>query len=146
MGSVWDLSNSGNRERFDAHISNLLLSGKKPRVEVLPEKRSLDQNAMFHALYKQIAEQKQDESMNDITRFCKLHYGVPILRASSEKFRDMYDRVIKGHDYETKLEMMEFLPVTRLFNKEQGSVYIDTIIQKFSQQGLSLLHPSEMNW
>ena len=69
--------------------------------------------------------------------------GVPILRAGSEEFRAQYDKVIKPHDYETKLAIMEWLPVTSLMSKEQFSEYLDTVIREYSKQGISILMPGE---
>lgn len=140
----WDLSSDTVVENFNAFITNMRLAGKRPLVEIVPEARSLDQNDMFYALYQQVAEQKDDESIRDVRRYCKLHFGVPILRASVPGFKSMYDKAIRDHlEYEEKLEAMDFLPVTRLMTKKQGTEYIDTIIREFSKQGYSLIHPSE---
>lgn len=147
MGQRWFLTTAEYRQNFNNYVDQMLLAGKRVVVEFVPEGRSLDQNDMIQALYKQVAEQKQDETVVDITRHCKLHYGVPILRSADnsvgQKFRAMYDRVVKPHDYSTKLEVMDYLPVTRLFNKKQASEYIDTIIREYSSQGLCMTHPSE---
>ena len=99
---------------------------------------------MFYALYQQIAQQRQEQSVNDVRRECKLRYGVPILRAESEQFRHLYDKGIKSTLlYEEKLEAMDILPVTRLMTKPQGTQYIDEIIRDYSRQGYALAHPSE---
>jgi hypothetical protein len=140
----WDLSSETVKASFDNFIAQMRLSGKRPVVQLVPENRSLDQNDMFYALYQQVAEQKDDESIRDVRRYCKLHFGVPILRASVPGFKAMYDKAIRDHlEYEEKLEAMDFLPVTRLMTKKQGTEYIDTIIREFSKQGYSLIHPSE---
>jgi hypothetical protein len=140
----WDLSSETAIERFMAHVGTLRLSGKRVVVEFVPEGRSLDQNEMIHAIYKQVAEQKQDESFRDIRRHCKLHSGVPILRRDQQQFRDFYDTALKHLDYQFKLESMDFVPVTSRMSKKQATEYIDEIIREYSQQGLCLLHPSEV--
>lgn len=140
----WDLSNETMLERFMAHVGTLRLSGKRPLVEFVPESRSLDQNAMFFVLYTQVAAQKQDESVDEIRCHCKLHFGVPILRRDDEQFRDWYNQTLLHSDYEIKKASMRYVPVTSEFSKKQGSEYIDEIIREYSQQGLCLLHPSEM--
>jgi hypothetical protein len=132
------------KANFDNFITQMRLSGKRPVVQIVPQKRSLDQNSMFYALYQQVAEQKQDESIEDIRKHCKLHHGVPILRGEDYKFREFYDKSLKHMDYEFKLDSMKFVPVTSRFSKDQGSRYIDEIIREYSQQGLCLIHPSEM--
>jgi hypothetical protein len=145
MAQTWDLSSETVQQNFLVHVSNLRLAGKPVRVQFVPEKRSLDQNAMIYALYKQIAEQLEDQSIQDIRRECKLRHGVPILRTGDPKFKAMYDKAIRGNlNYEEKLQAMDYLPVTRLMSKEQGTEFIDVVIREYSQQGLCLLSPSEL--
>jgi len=123
--------------------ANALLSSKPFVVQVLGERRSLDQNALSHALYTQIAAQLEDQTVQEIRAECKLRYGVPILRAASDEFRNRYDKVIKPHDYETKLALMEWLPVTSLMDKAQFSEYVDTVIREYSKAGISIVMPGE---
>lgn len=139
----WDLSTDTVVENFNAFITNMRLSGKRPLVEIVPEGRSLDQNDMINAVYRQLAEQKPDESFNEIRCYCKLHFGVPIMRRDSEQFRYVYDTAFKPLPYEFKLESMDQWPVTSDMSKKQATEYIDTIIREFSKQGYSLIHPSE---
>jgi len=130
-------------EALAAVRANALLSGKPFVVQVVGPKRSRDQNAISHALYAQIAAQLEDQTAQEVRAECKLRYGVPILRAGSEEFRAQYDKVIKPHDYETKLAIMEWLPVTSLMSKEQFSEYLDCVIREFSKQGVSIIMPGE---
>lgn len=143
-GHRWTLDDDFKVKCFNEHVTNMRLAGKPPTVEFVQPLRSLDQNAMTWSLYTQIAEQKQDESINEIQHHCKLHYGVPILRRDNVKFQAMYDKAFRDVlEYEEKLAAMEFLPVTRLMNKTQCSEYLDTIIREYSKQGYFLTHPSE---
>jgi len=144
MAQRWHLHTNEQIEGFNAEIGRLRLAGKKPTVEFVPERRSLHQNDMIRALYRQISEQDTQHTLIEIIRYCKLHYGVPILRADSSKFAELYDKVIKPHDYETKLEMMDLLPVTSTMSKTQGTEFIDSVIMEYSKKGFSLIHPSEL--
>jgi hypothetical protein len=129
---------------FQAFVSQMRLTGKRPIFELAKEKRSLDQNSMFYALYQQIAAQAGDQSVNDVRRECKLRHGVPILRAQDAEFCELYDKCIKETlTYEQKLKAMDILPVTRRFSKEQGTAYIDTILREYSGQGYALINPNE---
>ena len=120
--------------------ANALLSGKPFVVQVLGEKRSLPQNDLIYELYTIIASQKEDESIADVRRECKLRLGVPILRAENEEFRAMYDKAFKGGlTYEEKLAAMDILPVTSLMTKEQGTQYIDSVIREYSKQGVAIV-------
>ena len=121
-----------------------LLAGKPFVVQVVGEKRSLPQNDLIYELYTVIAQQKEDESIADIRRECKLRIGVPILRASNDQFRNLYDKAIKGGlTYEEKLAAMDILPVTSLMTKAQGTEYIDTVIREYSRQGIVIVMPGE---
>ena len=97
------------------HLADRIrLSGRRPVFELVPEKRSLSQNDMIHGLYGELAAQIEDQSIVDITRECKLRYGVPILRAEDPSFRKLYDSAIKDHlTYEQKLQH-------RLFESHSG--------------------------
>lgn len=119
------------------------LAGKKPVVQLLPEGRSIDQNSMIYALYQQIAQQTED-GIIDIRRECKLHFGVPILRAANEEFRYVYDNAIRPLEYDFKLRAMDWLPVTSKMGRRQATEFIDTVIREYSQRGVSLVHPSEL--
>ena len=123
--------------------SQALLSNKPFVVQVVGQRRSLDQNAISHALYSQIASSLEDQTVQEVRSECKLRHGVPILRAASETFRETYDKVIKPHDFETKLKIMEWLPVTSLMDKAQFSEYLDTVIREYSKQGVSIIMPGE---
>ena len=59
--------------------------------------RSRDQNAISHAWYEQIARELREDSPEGVKCECKLRFGVPILRASDDDFREMYDTAIRGH-------------------------------------------------
>ena len=124
--------------------NSIVLAGKKALFQLVPEKRSLSQNAISHAIYTQIAGQLEDQSVQEVRAECKLRFGVPILRGNNEKFRAMYDKAIRETlTYEEKLAAMEFLPVTSLMDKAQFSEYLDTVIREFSKQGISIVMPGE---
>jgi len=124
--------------------ANALQSGKPFVVQVVREKRTLDQNAISHALYTQIAAQLEDQTVQEVRAECKLRFGIPLLRAGNPEFKAMYDKAIRATlDYEEKLKAMEFLPVTRLMDKTQFSEYLDTVIREYSKQGVSIIMPGE---
>ena len=76
----------------------------------------------------------------------KLRVGVPILRRDDEAFCEKYDRLIKPHTYEEKLEMMmepiDF-PVSRLLTAAQKSEYLDAMFRHWTQQGVILTLPED---
>lgn len=108
------------RDQFKAH--------RFLRVSIKTGKdRSIDQNNISHAWYEQISRELREETPLGVKNFCKLHYGVPILRAENEEFRQQYDTVLKPLSYDKKLIAMNFLPVTSLMTKAQLSQYLEAM-------------------
>src|SRR6185295_2176617 len=58
-------------------------------------RRSAEQNRLQRLWIKEIAEQLGDRTPEEIRGDAKLRFGVPILRAEDETFREKYDRIIK---------------------------------------------------
>ena len=146
-GQGWWLDTDHKIKCFLDKVTEMRANGLKPRAKLDTGNRTLDQNSMINALYGQIAEQKEDESANDIRRHCKAYYGIPILLAEDEKFASMYTKGIMKHlTTEEKLEAMDILPVTSRMDKAQGSRYIDEVIREYSKAGISLTHPSESGY
>lgn len=105
--------------------------------------RSLDQNAISHAWYNDIALQTADTPEN-VKCECKLRFGVPILRAEDADFREMYDNsILRNLSYEQKLKAMRFIPVTSNMTKPQLSRYLQDIQRSYAQQGVVVSFPDE---
>lgn len=110
----------------------------QPIKFVTTDKRTLDQNSISHVWYGEIAKAK-DWTPGYAKRYCKLWFGVPILRAEDPKFRHMYDRAIKKVlTYEEKIEAMGILPVTSRMNKDQKGRYLSHVQAHFAEQGVVL--------
>ena len=124
------------RELFRAH--------KFLRLNVRTGKgRSLDQNAISHAWYAQMArEDRQDDELGHKC-YCKLHHGVPILRAEDAEFKAFYDDTLIGMTYEQKLAVMKYLPVTSLMTKPQLSKYLEAVQADYGRRGIHLQFPAE---
>jgi len=106
-------------------LSELWREHKYLRVTIKTGKdRSLDQNAILHAWITQIANELREQTAAQIKAECKLVYGVPILRAEDEEFREFYDRAIKWMTYEQKLDAMAFVPVTSIMTVKQLSQFL----------------------
>jgi len=103
--------------------------------------RSNDQNALTHAWYAQIARELREDDESGWKSYCKLHHGVPILRAEDDEFRDAYDAAIKGLSYELKLAAMRILPVTSRMTKVQLSKYAEAVQADFRGKGVRLEFP-----
>ncbi|MDH2013464.1 hypothetical protein N5J66_05705 [Pseudomonas juntendi] len=114
-------------------------------VSMRPGKdRTLDQNALWFAMYDRIAKSTEMGGIEDVRRYCKLHFGVPIMRASCDEFRTGWAESFIHLPYEVKLRLMgpcamfgpDGFPVTRLFDRTQGCQYTDRIVNEFAPQGV----------
>ena len=105
------------------------------------KKRSLDQNAISHCWYEQMARELREDDALGWKCYCKLHHGVPILRAESPEFLSFYDGALKRLSYEQKLQAMKFLPVTKLMEKDQFSRYLTALPDDFWGRGVRLEFP-----
>lgn len=114
-------------------------------VSLRPGKdRTLDQNALWFAMYKRISEMTQIGDPADARRYCKLHFGVQILLNEDSGFQAAWYRVMRHLPYEEKLALMgehklfgpDGFPVTSLFNRAQGIQYTDRMDTYFTGQGV----------
>lgn len=103
--------------------------------------RSSKQNRHSHAWYSQLERELPENNAAGWKAFCKLHFAVPIMRAEEAEFREMYDKRIKPHSYETKLLLMEWMPVTSLMTKAQLKKYEEAVQTHFrDQHGVELTY------
>lgn len=114
---------------------------KYVRMVLRAKKRSLDQNDIGHVWYGQVANELREDDALGVKCYCKLHHGVPILRAEDDEFRTFYDNAIKGLTYEQKLGAMKYLPVTSLMTVDQGSRYLVAVQDDYRQRGVTLRFP-----
>jgi hypothetical protein len=106
--------------------------------------RTLDQNRLVFMWLNEAADQLGDHTPEELRGYCKLHFGVPILRAADNDFRAAYDRVIRPLDYESKLACMMVpldFPVTRLMSTKHLTEYLDRMRQHFEEHGVTLTDP-----
>lgn len=109
--------------------------------------RTNKQNRLSRQWINEIAEQMPEHSAEEWRGICKLHFGVPIMRAASEGFQQTYDEVIRPMDYQTKVKLMMVpldMPVTRLMNTRQNTEYLDAIYQHFTALGVALTDPGDL--
>lgn len=125
------------RSEYDQHkfIRATLKTGKD---------RSLDQNALSHAWYEQLARELREYDALGYKCYCKLHHGVPILRAEDEDFRAFYDTAMrKTLTYEQKISAMKFVPVTSEMTKLQLSKYLEAVQADFARSQVNLEFPKD---
>ncbi|WP_235872081.1 hypothetical protein [Pseudoxanthomonas winnipegensis] len=138
------LNSEVSLQSFIGGVRELWHSRRYLEVNVKEGKgRSVEQNAVLHGWFGQVARELRQDDPRGVKRFCKLHFGVPILRAEDEDFRAAYDRVIKPMVYEDKLVAMDILPVTSVMTTLQLDRCMTDIQDHFRKQGVELLYPKE---
>lgn len=118
-------------------------------IEVRKESRhrTWEQNKL-QRLWVGEAEQQGDMTAEEYRGYCKLHFGVPILRAESDLFAAKYEQHIRYLPYETKMALMmepfDF-PVTRLMNTDQKTRYLNLMYVHLTGLGFRLTEPKKRN-
>lgn len=134
------------KSEYDRKRASLLIERRKLPFTVSLASgapRSIEQNKLQRLWCNEAAEQG-DQTAEEYRGYCKLHFGVPILRMENEKFREVYDRVVRPLSYEDKLQIMMVpldLPVTRLMTAKQKTQYLDAMYQHFTGLGFRLTEP-----
>lgn len=106
------------------------------------------QNKLAQRWFSDIARQIEGMSHEDARAMCKLHFGVPILRAENEAFCASYDRVFKHLPYEQKLQAIRDmdLPVTRLMTVKQMTAFMDAMQAYWLPKGVRLTDPEALKY
>lgn len=108
--------------------------------------RSVEQNKLQRLWLSEAVEQLQDETIEQKRGYCKLHFGVPIMRNEDDEFKLAYDKVIRPLPYELKIMAMMLpldFPVTRIMKSGQKKRYLDDVWYHFSGLGVKLTDPNE---
>lgn len=114
---------------------------------VVGGKRSTKQNRLSRQWMLDIEAQLDGWKAEEARGYCKLHFGVPILRSENEEFRVEYDEVVRPLPYEHKLKLMQVpfdFGVTRLMTTRQQTAYLDAVHKHFSEQGVLLTDPGDL--
>ncbi len=99
--------------------------------------RSVVQNRLSHVWYQQVGRETGD-SPAEVQAFCKLTFGVPVLRMESEDFARSAEYLIDPLPYEQQLEAMQWLPVTRLLTVQGMTTYLTNMQHYYGRHGIAL--------
>lgn len=107
------------------------------------------QRALAKCWYKTIAEE-QGITVGAAEAFCKLHYGLRIRIEDDLALEGIIDRMLHGHDYENKLEIIEMYPEWFPVLRDKGGMtsdqqarYLHDIQVGFANQGVILSSPND---
>ncbi len=99
------------------------------------------QNDTLWMWNSQIAKWRGDVTKDDVHRENKLLIGCAILMDDPE-FRNFVQQ-LSGMSYEEKLGAMDFIDVTSIMSKEEMSLFMDRVFQKWTERGVSLTVPKK---
>ncbi len=140
--STWTINSDSALQSCIGDLRELFGKSKFIKLNAKTSKaRSLNQNDLSHAWYSQMAREIKDDDELGHKCYCKLHHGVPILRAEDEDFRAFYDSALKSLSYEKKLQAMKYLPVTSLMTKKQLNEYLEDVRMDYLDRGVVLEYP-----
>ena len=90
------------------------------RVKVwTSKKRSLSQNAMYHAWINQIYIERDEDSILAVRNQCKLSFFLPILCAENEEFAEVYANTLAKLPQALQIQAMELVDVTSVCTTSQ---------------------------
>lgn len=108
------------------------------------EHRTYKQNRLQREWLTQASEWTGHEK-EYLRGYCKLHFGVPILRNENEEFKRVYDKLVMPYSYEEKIIFMMVpydFKVTRLMTTVQKTKYLDIMYKHFVDMGCVLTVPN----
>lgn len=130
-------------QRCLGDLRGLFAKHKYLRLNVKTGKdRSGDQNRIFHAWMGQLARELPDHDELGWKCYCKLHHGIPIMRAEDDDYRTKYDATVRPMSYEQKITIMEFWPVSSVMTTQQLSKFLEAIQKSFEPLGVFLEFPN----
>lgn len=103
------------------------------------KQRTIDQNSVIHLWFEQIARELPEDNALGWKNYSKLHFGVPILRASSDpSFREFYDTALLHQSYEFKLQAMNAISITSRMSTDELTQFMSMMQEDFSRRGVIL--------
>ena len=143
------VKNEHERDLLIAYLKSHKLPLTATIEHGLREKRSNDQNRLQRLWVNEAAEHG-DMTAEEYRAYCKLHFGVPILRNECDDYRVSYDTLVKDcYSYDQKLIFMALpfdFPVTRLMTIKQKKRYLDAMYLHFTSLGFPLTIPQDIDY
>lgn len=103
------------------------------------KRRSTRQNRLIYSLYQRIGKTLYGNDELHARRECKLRIGCRILYRDKKEFAELFDRVIRNLDHETRLNSMDLVSVSSIMSVKQVQEYTSRIISTYSEQGCYFL-------
>jgi hypothetical protein len=127
----------GTLKWIGAHLAHRAKNWPKGGVEFVIQdagwRRSLDQNALSHAWYAQVARDEGEFTPEEVKRRCKFYFGLPILCEDEEMagllipMRDSLSDGCDENDEHHKYLAMDLIKITSLMSTDQFSRYLEAV-------------------
>ena len=140
------IANEFSREQAMLYISQQKLPFSVTVTDA--SKRSVEQNKLLWLWMSEIAAQT-GHTADEVRAYCKLCIGVPLLREQNERFRELYDRILKPLSKQDNLALMSepmALPVTSMMSVKQFSEYLERVFEHYKSKGFELTEPPIAEW
>jgi len=106
--------------------------------------RSLDQNALLHKWYGEIARQRDDTTVSDIKGQCHHEYGLPI-RLRDKEFAWLWNNSAANLTYEQRCKVLASgqFQISSKMTTAELSEYMDAMSRDYSARGIQLTRPED---
>ena len=106
------------------------------------------QNKLAQRWFTDIARQLGDTTHEDVRADCKVTFGVPILCAENDAFRQSWAETFAPLSYEEVRKAVKNLdvPVTRLMTLKQMTAFMDAMQAHWGGMGLYLTDPEALKF
>lgn len=145
---IFTLTSDSQRAECSKYLFTIQPDKKLPyKVVVTPgsETRTDRQRRLQFLWYRERAKQFGNTPKYE-QRYCKLVFGIPILRCDDDEFNDFYAGTIDHLEYNRQLVAMDFVEVTRHFSVKQNVEYLNDIENDSIENGCTLTHPEDLYW
>lgn len=143
MGQHFQINSEFSLKSFLKKVPQMYDEYKWLKFTLSTDKRSLDANALSHIWYREISTQLGEDTIADVKSFCKLNFGVPILR-QHEKFNNFYVTFFAHLSYPKQLAAMKYLSVSSIMDRPEMRLYMININNHFSRRGVVLSNANEI--
>lgn len=106
--------------------------------------RSLNQNALLHKWFGEIAQQLGDRTAMSVKGECHVNYGVPI-RSRDPIWMRVWSKLFAPLSYEQQCFLFErgILAMTREMTVKELTEYMDAMALHYRAQGVVLTEPAD---
>ena len=139
------------RRRAVDHLQHLVIDHEQGLAEcVIRDWTPPGSDNQLRTIYMWYAEIARDKSWDDVNgwrRYCKYHFGVPVLTTPADPEDDtpaehapfeFFTALFSSLDYEKRVAAMEYVDVVSIMNHSQRSRYLQAIHDHFTDVRLTI--------